>query len=343
MMLVSTIRSGLLFLGVVALLAAADRPHEASAVFVNGDVRTLYVFAETFDGMQFAQDPDADKPQGSQNWDRIQRIDYADVNHLDYARGLGAFNQGDPARAAELFAKVVADGRTEHTRVEGVQHLVTAHKAAGQTDAAVQAIDDFVSKHPEHPVIVDLLYRKGLVLMAGDRNQAAAEAFVVLGERAGDFGDWETAARAKAAAGRAEVQLAQDAAAKAAETVEAALAEIDREEAPTAYAQVGIIGVRALQQQEEVAGAQALASDIQFLGDDLAVQVEAQLRLARLLAESDPVAAFDHAAIAALRGPELPTGQEARSLAKQLAKDLSEDENRTADERQAYKDYHRSL
>lgn len=327
-------------------LSAADSPHPAK-IYMEGRTQSIegFVIHDQVDRLVYSQDVRAEQ-RGELRQAQVLKIEYGPVTVREWFTAQSRMASGSAAGAAEaakLYAQVVDKARSEYDQVQGYLGQISAHGLAGEAAKAAAAADAFAQALPRSRFLLQALASKGEILLAAKDLAAAEAAFADLAAR--DLGPMTAEAKAIASAGRAKVLIAKGDAAGAASAVRSALQAMKREDQPNAYAALGIVGVRALLAAEDAAGALALAQQLLFLGSDPAPQAEAHLVVARAKTESEPVAAFDHAVIATLRGRgEAPDiAAEAASLARTLGKQLSEDESLSDAERLAYKEYAREL
>lgn len=322
-----------LLLSIGAALVGADRPHEATLSLEGRDPQPVFIIHDYRDKVHYSQDEEGQQ-KASFPQDKVTDIDYGPVQNRDYFTAVGKVNQGKPKEAIPLFAEVIAKARTEYDQVQGYLGLITANGNAKDPAGALKAAEDFAAAIPESRFLPQALERAAEIQLAAGEYAAAEAAFAKL-KTMGPIG------AAKAAAGAARVLLDKGDPAGAAKVVDAALGSLNRDKQPDAYAALGIVGVRAKLKAGDAAGAATLAEQLQFLGSDPAPQAEAHLVLAETLAETDAVAAFDHAAIAALRAREVAPKVQgaAASLGRKLGKQLSTDESLSDEDRLAYKEY----
>ena len=322
-------------------LAAADRPHQATITLVAGDPLSGFILSETIDGIDYSQDE-----QGQQRiqlkWDKVIAIAYEPIALRDYFAGKGAENRGAFADAAAAYAKAVQAGSTQHEKAEAYKALVRMQVKAGQPAAALASAKEMAKAMPRHrELLATMVMAADALLNAGD-SQAAAAAYDSIASL--DLGSMQAQAEALATAGKARVMAAEGDHAGAAAAIDKALSKLKPASEPEAYANLAIVAIRAKQQTNDASGAQALAQQIQFIGD-AAIQGEAHLVLAKVNQSSAPLVAYDHAVIAALRAaqgaPQIAA--EAAALARSLADSLATDDSLTEDQRLALKAYARQL
>jgi len=316
-----------------AALVGADRPHEATISLEGREPQAVYIIHDNRDKLHYSQDEQGQQ-RASFPQDKVSSIEYGIEQDRNIHSGRGKLNQGKPGEAVPLFEKAITGADTEYDQVQAYLGLIQAHGAAKDAAAALATAQAFAAALPESRFLAQGLDMAAEIQLAAKEFAGAETVFALLD-------DLGPEGAAKAAAGAARVLLAKGDAAAAAAAVDRALSQLKRDQKPDAYAALGIVGVRAKLTAEDQTGAATLADQIKFLGTDPAPQAEAHLVLAESLAESDAVAAFDHAAIAALRAREVaPKIQaEAAALGRKLGKQLSADESLSDEDRLAYKEY----
>jgi len=322
-------------------LSAADSPAPATIIREDGrEIGNVYVYHENVDQIHWSQDQ-AGRSKGTFQTKDIHEVEYQSPRDVNYSKALGALRSNDLERAAAAFSNAADSAGYEWARIDALLRRSEILGRLDQTDEAVAALERVISEYPKSVETPRAMRRKGELLLADGRLDAARQAFAALEQQAGDFASFATWARVAAAYGEGRVLMAEDEQAQAIELLAEAAERLDATRFPTDYLTVIMALGQAQAESEQVDAALETYRELFYLPVPPAEQARAHLEAARLLqAKQELVAAFDRAATAAVRGAEDPGLRRAAvSLAKSLADDLDKDESIPAKQRREYRDY----
>lgn len=331
----------LLLLACAAGLAALDAaPATVSRTGGSGAFDNAFVIAESIDGIEFTtEDPNAaNRLQFKRGTYTVQYKEEADT---DWLSGRGRQQAGNHDAALRFLAKAAAGSPYQWVREAAAVEAARCALALQRPADAVAQITALEKAFPRSLLLPTGLWLKGQGELANGDAAAATRTFTAL---KGLEKGWGPAAALLGARGEAAILRAQKKPAEAAAAVQALWGKTTAAADPTAWAELGTDLARdlvAIGRHDQAAG---VWGRLAYGVADPALQSRAQLGWAEALAAAEgaqaAIAAFDHAAIAALlKDGDDHAAAAALALAGRLNDRIQKDAAVPAPDKLAYRTY----
>lgn len=326
-------------LSIILILFAATaaagewKPAKARMTRSSGEVLEVFVIQELMESVRYSTDPDG-KQVATSRRKEISRVEYDEraVDSIQFFKGQGLMNRTPPAyaEAVATFTEAADKAKFEWLSLRASQLIAECQFRQNAIDAAVAALDKASAAFPAHPWMVEgsgglngVLVRKGEVLLAAKKLDAAQAAFQVLVTKASDFGKadprYQAAASAQGLYGLGQVAEAQGKYDVMATHLGTSFKALSIDADPQLYGRTGLKLAYALEKSGKgKTEALPLLTALRYQPVSGEVQGQAFLNVARLLVESGQILpALDNAILAAVV-PETTVSMEAKKLARSI-------------------------
>jgi hypothetical protein len=339
--------AALLLLAFSATLHAAIEPAPATVVTDEKPIDSAWVESETLDGVEFYL---GDWKSPTRVKVTRKRGQYKEVLYTgngedaSFMRAEVLFNSPDFAKAPEHYKKATVSAKwnweIEQAYRRGADALARSNKGA----EALEMLKEYVAKYPKNVHMAEVVsLRARLRMGTGDHAGAIAD----YQEMTKQGKAWSPTAELEGMIGQRSVLVAQKKFADAVALLTPYWAKLKPDPEDPSFGKIGLAVCEDLEADGKIDACIPALKKLYLAPVTTEIQCKARLHHARLLAKANDtegnLAAFDHAALAALLGADEETQAAAVKLARELIARIDKDKKLSDEVRKDYRAYAASL
>jgi tetratricopeptide (TPR) repeat protein len=324
-------------------LCAAIEPAPGTVITEEKAIENAWIESETTDGVVFYLG-DWKSPARvavSRKRGQYKSIQYTtsggDTNFL---RAEVLFNNQEFDKAPEFYKKATASAKWNWEIEQSYRRGAQAFARSNRPAEALAMIKEYIAKYPKNVAMAEVVsLRAQLSFTAGDHAGALAD----FKEMVKQAGEWSPTSEREGYLGQRSVLVAQKKEADAVALLSGYWTKIKPADDAEGFAQVGLTlaaDLLTLNKNEESVG---ILKKIYLAPVDADDQSKAHLEHAKILAKANNtdnnLAAFDHAALAALLGSDETTQNAAKKVARELLSRIDKDSKLSDQMRKDYRSY----